>query len=278
MKKYQILVDSSADMPENYLENSEIGFNVVPLSIYVGEEEFIDDKDLNTAELVKKMNNCKEKMRTACPSVDAWNQYFDNAEHTFVVTMTGQLSGTFNSAVVATNEAKNKGNIHVFDTKSTSGTLELVVDHIVSLINEGKEFNEIVESTENFIGTRNLFFILHKFDNLIANGRMSKFAGLVAKTLVIRPICTASKKGTIEISNKCIGALNAYKKLAELCTLRCDDFENRKLIITHCFNPEDAEKIKELVTAKCNFKEVVIKPMRGLTSFYAQEKGIIICF
>lgn len=276
--KFQILVDSSSDIDFNYLQNDDISFDIIPLTIYIGNEEFVDDKNLNIQDMITKMNACKEKMRSSCPSPESWLEKFNQADYTFVVAMTSKLSGTYNSAVVAQQMAPNKDNIYVFDTKSTSGSMELVVDEIVRLIKENKEFKEIVEKVEEFIKTRHLFFILHRFDNLVANGRMSKFAGFMAKTLVIKPICSASPEGTIDIVHKCIGALNAYKKLAELMQKRCTDFSDRKLIITHCNNLEDAEKIKELVSPKCNFKEIVIKQMHGLTSFYAQEKGLIICF
>ncbi len=276
--KYQILVDSSSDMSSDYLADKNIAFSIVPLHLFIGEEEYLDDDNLDTSELVAKMNSTKQKLHTACPSIEAWSQHFSKAEYTFVVAMTSQLSGTYNSAVVARENATNKDKIFVFDSKSTSGSMELIVDFLVKEIEAEKDFDTIIKETNEFIGTCNLFFILHRFDNLIANGRMSRFAGLVAKTLVIKPICTASKEGTIEVSNKCIGSLNAYRKLAELCSQRATDFSDKKLIITHCNNLEDAEKIKELVCAKCNFREVIIKRMRGLTSFYAEDKGLIICF
>ena len=276
--KFQILVDSSSDMNKDYLQNEDIGFGIVPLTIRIGDKEFIDNADLDPLKMLAEMHATKEKTGTACPSPDAWLSMYDKAEYTFVVAMTSKLSGTYNSAVVARDMASNKEKIHVFDSLATSGTLELVVDKIVSLIKENKTFEQIVPEIEQFIKTRNLFFILHKFDNLVANGRMSRFAGFMAKTLVIKPVCTASPQGTIDMVSKSIGSLNAYKKLVELAQARCYDFNERKCIITHCDNEEDANKIKEMLLERCPFKEVIVKPMRGLTSFYALEKGLIICY
>lgn len=276
--KYQILVDSSADMSPDYLDETGIGFGIIPLFIYVGDTEYVDSPNLDVDSLVHTLGSTKAKIRTACPSINSWTEAYARAEVTFVVTMTEKLSGTYNSASVARESMKNKENIILFNTKATSGTLELVVDHIVSLIKAEKTVAEITTSTNEFINTRNLFFILHRFDNLIANGRMSKFAGLVAKTLLIKPICTASPEGTIDMCSKAIGSLNAYKKLVDLCAKRCTDYADRKVIITHCQNLSDAEKIRDMLSEKCNFAQIIIKPMHGLTSFYAQERGLIICF
>lgn len=276
--KFQILVDSSADMDKNYLNASDIGFGIVPLTIHAGNVEFVDDENLDAHKMLNAIHSTKEKSGTACPSPEAWLKHYGNAEFTFVVAMTSKLSGTFNSANVARDMAENKQNIYVFDTLATSGTLELVCDEIVRLINDNKTFEEIIPLVNDFIKTRNLFFLLHRFDNLVANGRMSRFAGFMAKTLVIKPICTASPEGTIDMVSKSIGSLNAYRKTVDLAFARCTDFANRKCIITHCDNEEDAFKIKEMLQAKCNFKEIIVKPMHGLTSFYALEKGLIICF
>lgn len=276
--KYQILVDSSADMASDYLDNTKIGFGIVPLYIYVDEQEYVDNSDLDVKNLAQILNTTKAKIRTACPNVDAWVESYGKADITFVVAMTDKLSGTFNSASVARDMMPNKDNIILFNSKAVSGSIELIVDHLVSEITANKTVEEITKSTNAFIDTRNLFFILHKFDNLIANGRMSRFAGLVAKTLLIKPICTATPEGTISMCGKAIGSLNAYKKLVEMVMKRCTDYSERKVIITHNNNEEDAQKIKELMLEKCNFKEVIIKSMRGLTTFYAQDRGLIICF
>ena len=278
--KFQILVDSSADIDFDYLKGSDIGFKIVPLSLYLGDDEYIDDETLDVASFVEKMNTSKQKLHTACPSPEAWGKYLDEAEYTFIITITDKLSGAYNSALVAQKNSKNKDKIYVFNSKATSGSMELIADEIVRLIQEGKSFREIIDATEQFISNEHLFFILHKFDNLVANGRMSKFAGFMAKTLVIKPICSATKDGTIQIVHKSIGSANCYKKLVEFMYARCteEEFKNRKLIITHCNNLEDAEKIKGLVSLKCKFKNIVIKAMHGLTSFYAQDKGLILCY
>lgn len=276
--KFQILADSSCDLTADYIKNEQISLGIIPLTIYVGEHEYIDDENIDPKKMLEDMHESKEKTRSACPSPDAWLSKFDNADYTFIVTMTSNLSGTYNSAVVARDMYDKKENVHVFNSFSTGGSMCLIIDKIVEMIEKGAEFEQIVTEVTEFIGTRNLFFILHKFDNLIASGRMSKLTGLVAKTLIIRPVCTASPEGTIDVVCKSIGSLGAYKKMVELSGARCNDFENRKLIISHCDNEEDAEQIKKLMLEKYPFKEVVIRPMRGLCSFYSLEKGIIMCF
>ena len=275
MKKFQILVDSASDLQNNYIHDNDIAFKVIPLIVLTDEKEHVDNDQLNVKQMLEEMHKAK-KTSSACPSPESFLQEFDNAEHTFIVTITSKLSGCYNSAVVAKNSYSKPENIHVVDSKATCGTEVLIVDRLVKLIKEGKQFNEIVEEIEKFKDKKSLHFILQKFDNLIANGRMSKIAGLIAKTLIIRPICIA-EEGEIKVVKKIIGVKNAFTKMIEMIKEKCKKPEEETLIISHCQAEEEANQVKTDIQKVCNFKEIRIMPMRGLCSYYALEKGIIVC-
>ncbi len=275
--KFQILVDSASDLRSDYLANEkEIGFKVIPLTILANGKEFVDNDDINIDDMLENMHQCKTNS-SACPAPQSFLEEFDKADYTFVVTITAKLSGCYNAAVVAKNSYEKQENVHIIDSKATSGTEILIVDKLVNLIKDGKNFNEIVEAIEQYRDKRSLFFSLQKFDNLVNTGRMSKIAGLVAKTLVIRPICIALE-GEIKVERKVIGIKNAFKKMIQMIKEKAGtDAPNQKLIITHCKAVEEAEQIKKDIEKECEFKEIEIMPMQGLCSYYALEKGLIIC-
>ncbi len=273
--KYQILVDSASDLMSDYLVDSEIGFKVVPLTINVGEKEYVDNDSLDIQKMLDDMHASK-KSSSACPSPESFLREFDNAEYTFIVTITSKLSGCYNSAVVAKNSYSKPENICVIDSKAVSGTEILIVDKLVELIKQGLSYQKIIEQINAFRDKKSLFFILQKFDNLVNNGRMSKIAGLIASKLVIRPICIAYE-GEIKIAKKIIGIKNTFSKLIQMICEKAKDFSKETLIITHCYAEEEANLIKSDLEKKCNFKEIRILSMRGLCSYYALEKGLIFC-
>lgn len=275
MKKFQILVDSASDLKNNYLDGSDIGFKVIPLTVLAGDKEFIDNDEVDIDEMLKTMHASK-KSSSACPAPQSFLDEFDKAEYTFIVTITAKLSGCYNAAVVAKDSYEKPQNIHVIDSKAVSGTEILIVNKLVKLINEGLEFDEIVKKIEEYRDGKSLWFILQKFDNLINNGRMSKIAGIIANTLVIRPICIAAE-GEIKILKKIIGIKNAFNKLVALIKEKKKDFSQDTLIITHCKAEAEANELKSNIEKTCNFKEIQIRPMRGLCSYYALEKGVILC-
>lgn len=273
--KYQILVDSASDLLSDYYTDPEIGFKVVPLTIHVNDKEYVDNDSLNIQEMLADMHASK-KSSSACPAPQSFLSEFDNAEYTFIVTITSKLSGCYNSAVVAKNSYSKPENICVIDSKAVSGTEMLIVDKLIELIKQDLPYEQIVKEITEYRDKRSLYFILQKFDNLVNNGRMSKIAGLIASKLVIRPICIAYE-GEIKIAKKIIGIKNTFTKLVQMIGEKAKDFSKETLIITHCFAEEEANYIKSDLEEKCNFKEIRILPMRGLCSYYALEKGLIIC-
>lgn len=279
MKEFQIITDSASDLKSNYIVDENIGFKVVPLTITVGNENFIDDDDINVDEMLKAMHASKTKTSTACPSPDSFSKNYQDAKHTFVVTISSKLSGTYNSALLGANELANtEYKIHVIDSKLVAGTQMLIVDKLYELIKSGLSFEEIVIQIDAYRDERNLYFTLNKFDNLVENGRMSKFAALIAKTLIIRPICKGVN-GEIKVIDKMFGVVNTLKKIVQHIKKSIVDFKDKIIVITKCKADEEVNHfIKFLSDANCDFKEVRVQETKGLCSFYALEKGIIISY
>lgn len=277
MKKFQIIVDSASDLDSKYVKNKDIGFRVVPLTITIGDKNYVDDDNINVDEMLESLHKFKGKTSTACPSPEAFSKYYTDAENTFVVTISSKLSGTYNAACLGAKELENDSNfkIHVIDSKLVSGAEELIVDKLVELIEKGLEFNDIVTEIDKFRNERQLFFTLAKFDNLIANGRMSKIVALIAKTLIIRPVCKGVE-GEIKVIEKVIGVNNAFKKMATFISKAVQTFKDKVLIINKCKADNECEQLVKLIKENCDFKEIRIKETKGLCSFYALEKGLIV--
>lgn len=277
MKKFQIIVDSASDLDSKYVKNKDIGFRVVPLTITIGDKNYVDDDNINVDEMLESLHKYKGKTSTACPSPEAFSKYYTDAENTFVVTISSKLSGTYNAACLGAKEFENNSNfnIHVIDSKLVSGAEELIVDKLVELIESGLEFNDIVTEIDKFRDERQLFFTLAKFDNLIANGRMSKIVALIAKTLIIRPVCKGVE-GEIKVIEKVIGVNNAFKKMATFISKAVQTFKDKVLIINKCKADNECEQLVKLIKENCDFKEIRIKETKGLCSFYALEKGLIV--
>ncbi len=275
MKKYQIVVDSSSDLTNDYINDENVALNIVPLTIHVGDKEFVDEEGLDIPNMLVEMRKCKTKSTSSCPSVGKFLEIFEQAENSICITMTGTLSGTNNAARVASSMTEKK--VGIVDSKSTSGVLVLLVDKCYELMKQNKSIDEINEILNKEVDNLNLLFVLDNFDNLIKNGRMSKASAIVAGLLKIKPIATAFE-GEIKLIDKQRTTLGAHKRLVEIIGERVSNFHERCVIIAHCFDAVSANQLKEMIIEKYNFINVRIQEMKGLCSFYSLERGILVSF
>lgn len=274
--KWNIVLDSSCDLTKAE-QNGKIGIEIVPLSIIVGEQSFRDDDNINTEKLLSAMKAEKEASSTACPSPADFCNAFLKAENSICVTLTGELSGTYNSAVLGREmaiETNPEINIHIIDSKATAGKMVLIKEKACELIEKGLDFNEVCNSLDKYISETHLVFALGGYDNLVKTGRMSKIAGIMATKLGIRAVAVA-KDGKIEVVKKPRGEKNAIDAMIEIMQDK-KDMKGRNVVISHCRNDEGASYMKSMLQEKLNVGNVRIIKCKGLTSFYTMEKGIIV--
>ena len=192
---WKIVADSGCDYRQLATPAIDTEFVSVPLTIQVADQVFIDDANLDIDHMMETMYATSEASKSACPSPDDYLRAFEGAKHIFVVTITGTLSGSHNSAQLAKNiylEEHPDTQIHVIDTLSAGGEVDLIVEKINSLIDQGLSYEEIVEAITAYQEKTKLLFVLAKVDNLVKNGRLSKLIGTVVGLLNIRMVGEAS--------------------------------------------------------------------------------------
>lgn len=277
--KWNIVTDSSCDLLPMSRQNGEIQISSVPFVISVGDQDFVDDEHLDTLKMLHAMEQEKSASHTSCPSPNAWLMQFEKADYTIAITISSQLSGSMNSAMVAKEivlEKNPQKKIAVLDSRSTGPELVLCVEEIEKLIRRGADFEDIVLHAMNFLKRTKVQFALSSFDNLIKNGRMSRITGFLARTLGMWGIGSGSEDGKIIMEGKVRGAKKAVKML--ITNMQEKGFRGDKAAISHCDNPAIAETLKNSILDIWKNAEVEILPTRGLCSYYAERGGLIISY
>lgn len=275
MRKIKIVADSSSDIFA--LDN--IPYASTPMKISTDEREFVDDSNLNVAEMVEYLYNYKGKSKSSCPNVNDWLEAFSDADDILCLTITSGLSGSYNSALVAKEifESENEGKrVHVFDSLSAGPEIVLVIEKMKEYIEKGLAFEEICERIHNYMKKTGLMFMLKSLKNFANNGRISP---VVAKLVGIAGICIvgkASEEGTLELMEKCRGEKRAISFLVD--SLEAAGFKSGKISISHSENESAAIKMKELILEKFANSNVEIHKCHGLCSFYAEKGGILVGF
>ncbi|MCL2655656.1 MAG: DegV family protein, partial [Coriobacteriia bacterium] len=249
------------------------------LKIELGDETFSDDDTLDFSAFMEKMKSYTGKTTTAAPSPLLYQKAYDAAGSSFAVTLSSQLSGSYESAELGKKlaEEESGAQVHVFDSKSATAGEVLVALEIRELVDAGHPWDKIIASMEDFIHSMKTYFVLENLENLVKNGRMNKIVGEIVTLLNIKPVLGSDGEGNIALFGSTRKSQIA-EKLAGLVQKSGRDTKGRNLVITHCNNLSLAEKLKEMIETRYSFKEILIVATRGISSVYANEGGIVMAF
>ena len=279
---YNIVCDSSCDLKAAELQPGRIHLEIIPMRITVGDREYVDNEDLNVPQLIGDMAVEKSASGTACPSPAAFARAFESADCSICFTISGNLSGTYNAAVLARDmvlEEHPGKNMCVIDSKSTAGAMVLLARKAQSLLEaqEEPDFEAVCEQLRVYQASLRTVFTLDCFDNLIKNGRMRPLVGNLLHSLGIHVIADATPQGTIHVAGKARGELKTYQAIIEQMR-SSKDCTGAEVVLSHCENLSGALKLKELILQELPVKNVTILSCRGLTTFYAMQNGLILGF
>ena len=277
---WKIVSDSSCDLRAASFHSGSVAFEPVPLHIQVGSRTFVDDGALSVPELLEAMGAEKSAASTSCPSPAAFARAFESADRVVCITISSQLSGTYHAACIGREmalEEHPEKKIFVLDSRAASATCALLVRRAQALMEADPEadFEEVCGQLRQYQATLRTCFTLENFDNLIKGGRMRPIVGTLLHSLGIHVIADATPEGTIHVADKARGVNKTYRAITALMD-RSKDCAGAEVLIAHCENLEGALALKRQILQDLPVKSVELLSCRGLTSFYAMEKGLIV--
>lgn len=275
---FHIVADSCCELTADMKKRGNI--EIAPLTLEVGGESILDDETFDQKYFLKRVAECPECPKSACPSPEYFRTAFLNgAKRCYAVTLSAQLSGSYNSAVLGANLAQEEDEdlkIHVFNSRSASIGETLIVKKIVECEEAGMSFERVVETVELYISTQHTYFVLENLETLRKNGRLSKTKALVASALKIKPVMGATSEGDIVQLDQARGINKALMKMVDAIVNDAQHVENKTLAISHCNCPERAEMVKEALLERLAVQDVFVLDTQGVSSMYANDGGIII--
>lgn len=278
MMKWGIVTDSSCDLMTLEAPAQDTALSSVPFAFHMDGKEHIDLPDMDMEAFVAEMEQCHTS-HSACPAPAAWCDAFAQAEQNIAITISSQLSGSFNSANTAremTAHEHPQTKVEIIDSCSTGPTIALLVRHINQLIQKGLPFDHVVQQAKAYGKSLHTLFALSSFGNLVRNGRVSRTVGLLASALNFRIIGIGSPEGKIEMKEKVRGE----KKM--LSAMVKDMYENHFsggiVAISHCLNRRLALDLADKIRETWNSAQIIIMPTRGLCSYYAERNGLIVSY
>ena len=284
---WAIIADSSCNLRDYTPAAPNCVYAFAPLTLHVGGEEYPDDSNLDVGKLNERVHSEVTASSSACPSAGEWADLFRLADNVIVVTLSSNLSGSYDSAQMGRNLVMDEyarehsgqimgKNIYILDSRAAGAKLEIMVRLIDRYLTMHPDamFDEVVSYAKRLESNSQVQFSLRSFDNLVKNGRMPKLVGALASGLSIRMLGTASEQGTIKVIAPTRGDKKTIKKILDV--MRSDGYCGGMTYIDHVDNAEGAEELGRAITSEWPRAEVEILPCRGLCSYYAEEAGLII--
>lgn len=276
---YKIVIDSCGELTEEL--KSDGHYETVSLEMEVNGCRIVDDETFDQLDFLKRVKESPVGPKSSCPSPECYMQAYEGeAEHVYVVTLSKELSGSYNSAVLAKKlyaeeHGEDGKKIYVFNSRSASIGETLIGMKAQEYEEAGYTFEDTVAAVEKYISEQNTYFVLETLETLRKNGRLSNLKAFVANALNIKPVMGATPEGMICQLGQARGMNKALKKMVEEVIAGTSDCENRILAISHCNCPKRAETVKEEIEKLVKFKSIIVVDTAGISSMYANDGGVI---
>ena len=274
---YKIVIDSCGELPESYKKDGH--FERVPLTLDIDGHLVVDDETFDQADFLKRVAASPNCPKSSCPSPHRYMEaYTCDADHVYAVTLSAELSGSYNSAELGKNlflEEHPEKKAYVFNSRSASVGETLIGLKIQECEEAGMAFEEVVEQVEAYIEKQNTWFVLESLDTLRKNGRLSHMKAILATALKIKPVMTATPEGTIEQLAQARGMNKALVKMADAIVEYVGQDQDRVLALSHCNCPQRAEMMRDELNRRLHLKDIIVVDTAGVSSMYANDGGII---
>ena len=200
----RIVTDSACDLPDDVVEQHKI--SIVPLTIRFGEQEFVDRFELSAGEFWARCAATPTLPETAAPAPGQFEDVYrrladEGADGIVVVSLSGGVSATFQSAELAAREVSDLIPVRPVDSRSVTlgiGTIALAAARAAE---DGADLDAVEALARDLASRTRVFGALDTLENLKKGGRIGNARALLATALSIKPLIEV-RDGVVEQAGK----------------------------------------------------------------------------
>ncbi len=213
----RIITDSASDItPEDIEAAGSPALTVLPLSVTFGSDTYADSVDLTHRRFYELLVECDDLPKTGQVNPYAFEGAIREAreagEESVVITVSGKLSGTYESAVSAAS-AFDSG-VYVVDSRNVCVGERVLVDYALRLVGEGLPATDIAAALEQVRDDILVVGLLDTLEYLRRGGRVPAAAATVGQLLSIKPVISV-EDGEVVVLGKARGSKNGRNLLTQ---------------------------------------------------------------
>lgn len=262
MRDYVITVNSTVDLPKEWLEERKVP--VIPLKYTIDNETYTDMEGLSSKEFFEKLRDGKMATTSQINPEEARAQlepFLKEGKDVLHLGFSSGLSGTYNSMWIAGEELKEEypeAKIIIIDTLCACLGEGLLLYKALQLKEAGKTIEETAKWVEE-----NKLHICHNVTvddlfHLHRGGRISKASAVLGSVVQIKPIIHMDENGKLQVIGKERGRKKSLNKIVDMAVEQIKGWDNDIAMITHGDCQEDAEYVAKLVRERLGIENILI--------------------
>jgi len=268
MSKIAIVTDSTANLPDKYLQ--EYPIHITPLLLIWGEETFHDGVDITPKEFYTRLEKSSVIPTTSQPTPADFKRIYErilgSGYEILTLVISRKLSGTMDSAIQA--KAMFPGApIEVVDSESTAMAMGYQVLAAARAIHDGVSLVELKAFVESRRGNSGAVFTPDTLKYLHLGGRIGGATRYLGHALNIKPILDLNN-GVIEPLERVRTRQKALDRIIEIVSQRVEDRPVRVASI-HANSLSEAERLLEAASKRLNVIESVITDVSPVIGVHA---------
>lgn len=278
--KVQIIADSASDLTFEDFENNNI--ERVGLTVHLDGNDYLDGVEITADEVYNAMRDGKIS-KTSQPTPESFKEVFTKyakkGQPTLYIGFSSELSGTYQSAVIAAKDVQEDYPDWPFkkiDSKCASFGIGLVVLKAAELAKENKSLEEITATAQYYADHMEHIFTVDDLEYLQRGGRVTRSAAFIGSLLKIKPILNVEDGKLIPIE-KIRGTKKVYQRILDIMEERGTDLKNQIVGISHGDVLDRAEDLATAIKERFGVKDVEIR-MVGPTVGSHAGPGVIALF
>jgi DegV family protein with EDD domain len=266
-----IVTDSIADLPQEYIDNNQI--HVIPINLIIDDSNYLDKITITSDNFYDLVDKAEEYPTSAQPSIkmveDKLSFLADHYDSIIIITVSSNLSGTYETVKTASKNIKNGTEITIIDSKLDSGAQGLLVMEAAEKIENGFKHEEIVEYIQAIKDQLYIYVSVDNFEYMVRGGRVSPLKGKLAGFFNLKPIVSLDEDGNGIAFAKAFSKKAITSKIKDIVKDHQDKEGIKRYSIVHGDGKERAREYKKIFTNLIGQKpEYVmdISPVIGLSA------------
>ena len=257
----RIVIDSAGDIPEEW--KSEYDVDVIPVNIQFENKTYKQGIDLSNDDFYRLADTSGVIPKTSQPTpqqfVDFYKRIAQASDTILSLHITSKLSGTFNSAVLAAQELKNKLNIITYDSGSGSAAIGFMCKEVRQLERAGATLQAILARLDVIRQNVNIVLTLDSLEYARRSGRVNGLQARMAALLNIKPVIIL-KDGALDMKEKVRTRQRALNRVLEIIHDRVGD-RLVNVAVVHSRSLEAARQLMKKVNETFHINEAIISEL-----------------